>query len=453
MRSRIFFWIVATTLSPFVLADNAKTSHADRDAWQSTYRAPLSPAVLITNAVLLDGTGARHEAVDILMENGLIAGVGRDLATEGPVLTVDAAGRFVTPGIIDIHSHNGTYTLPLTEQGLADISELSNPNVADTWIEHAINVHDPAFRFALQGGVTALQVMPGSTPIFGGRTVVLKPVRATTVSAMKFPDAPYGLKMACGENPKSEFGERGMAPTSRQGEVALMRAAWIKAGSYRESLESGTETQRDLGLETLAGVLAGDIKVHVHCYRSDDIATMLSVAREFGFSIAAVHHAVEAYKIPALLKEAGVCAAVWPDWGGFKMELLDSIPENAAFVDAAGACVAMHSDSPFVGQRLNLEAAKAMAAGRRAGLAVRPEHAIQWITSNPALALGLDDRIGRIAEGYNGDLVLWSGDPFSTYTKADQVYIDGVLQFDRQDCSSDQYFDFEVGRSSRRECR
>ena len=447
MQKLLRLLIVAITLGTAGSAYEAMAADDVADAWRSTYRTPESPDVLITNAFVLDGAGGSHNDIDILLRDGVIAEFGRNLSPDGPVTTIDASDRWVTPGLIDIHSHNGTYTLPLTNQGLADIAELSGPNVADTWVEHAINVQDLAFRRALEGGVTTLQIMPGSSSVFGGRTAVLKPVRATTVMAMKFPGAPQGIKMACGENPKGEFGERGIAPTSRQGEVALMRDAWIKARAYLESQQTDDESgvTRDLKLETLAGVLSGDIRVHMHCYRADDIAVMLSVAREFGFSIAAFHHAAEAYKIADLLARSNVCAAVWSDWGGFKMELHDAIPENAAYVDAAGACVAMHSDSPFIGQRLNLEVAKAMAAGRRAGVDVSRESAITWITSNPATALGLDDRIGRIAEGYNADLVVWSGDPFSIYSKTDQVFIDGVLRYDRENCDTDRLTDSELG--------
>ena len=423
------------------------------DAWTSTYRPPDPPVFLIADASVLDGGGGRRIGVDILLRDGVISEVGYDLSPAGPVTTIDASGRWVTPGLIDVHSHNGTYTLPLTDQALADISEISNPNVADTWVEHAVNAQDLAFRRALEGGVTTIQIMPGSAPLFGGRTVVVKPVRAATVRDMKFPGARQGLKMACGENPKSEFGGRGLAPTSRQGEVALMRDAWIKARAYGQAQREESAPARDLKLETLAGVLSGDIPVHVHCYRADDISVMLSIAREFGFSIAAIHHATDAYKIPELLREAGTCAAVWPDWGGFKMELHDAIPENAAFLEAAGACVALHSDSPLVGQRLNVEASKAMAAGNRAGIDIPPELAITWITSNPAAILGLGDRIGRIAPGYNADVVIWSGDPFSIYSKADAVFIDGVLRFDRAACDSNRLADSELGPNDPRGCR
>jgi imidazolonepropionase-like amidohydrolase len=434
------------------------------DFLASTYRPLPREDVLITGATVLDGVGGRFGGYDVLIQDGKIAAFGGSLPRPAGVRVVEAAGRWLTPGLVDIHSHNGTYMLPIVygSPPTWDVAEVSSPNVAETDIAHAVNAQDPAFGLALAGGVTTLQVLPGSATLFGGRSVVLKTVPGRTMQDMLFPDAPRGLKMACGENPKGNFGSRGQAPTSRQGEVAMIRAAWESARQYRErnrrhgrrpeggkAGEGGESPPRDFELETLAAVLDGDIRVHLHCYTADDMAVMLAIAREFGFRIAAIHHAVEAYKIPDLLSAAGTCAAVWPDWWGFKMEAFDGIRENAAFVDAAGACTALHSDSPFIGQHLNLEAAKAMAAGRLAGLEVPPERGIAWITSNPARTLGLEDRIGRIAAGFNADVVLWSGDPFSIYTQADQVFVDGALAFDRHDPARQPVPDLLLGHPAR----
>ncbi len=414
--------------------------------------------VLIENAIVLDGLGGKLEQADVLLRDGLITALGQDLEPGDGVVRIDAEGRWVTPGIIDIHSHNGTYSLPLTSQSFdtLDISELSDPNAAATWIEHAINVQDLAYTAALRAGVTTLQVLPGSVPLFGGRTVVLKPIPASTVFDMKFPGAPQGIKMACGENPKSYFGEDGRAPTSRQGEVAMMRAAFLRAGKYRRDWQAHwdrpgkvPEPERDLQLDTLTAVLEGELQVHLHCYRADDIAVMLALADEFGFRIAAIHHATEAYKVPELLRGHGSCAAVWSDWWGYKQEAVDAIRENAAYVDAAGACAVMHSDGPLMGQKLNLEAGKALAAGQRAGLPLEPEQAIRWLTSNAAITLGLQDRIGQLSVGYNADLVIWSHNPFSIYAHVEQVFIDGARVFDRDDAGRQPQSDAELGIAAR----
>ena len=423
------------------------------DPYPSTYQPLPRVDTLIVGATVLDGAGKRLEKADVLMRDGKIVDVGRGLKARGAT-TIDARGRWVTPGIIDVHSHDGSFSVPLTSMDFTtnDISETSDPNVADTWVEHAINAQDPAFGAALRSGVTTLQILPGSVPLFGGRSVVVKPVAAVDVLAMKFPGAPQGLKMACGENPKSFFGEKDHAPTSRQGSVAMVRAAFLKAQEYLkgwQDYQSGAKPApptRDLKMDTLAGVLTGEIPVHMHCYRAGDMTAMLGVAKEFGFQIRVFHHATDAYKIVPQLKQAGTCVAVWSDWWGFKMELLDAIRESAAIVDAAGGCVMMHSDSPVTGQRLNIEATKAAAAGRRAGLDLPPERIIRWVTSAPAKALGLERRIGTIAEGFDADVVVWSGDPFSIYSKPDQVFLDGALAYDRAKPETSATPDVMLGR-------
>jgi imidazolonepropionase-like amidohydrolase len=423
------------------------------DAHPSTYRPAAQTDLLIADATILDGAGGRLEHGDVRVHAGRVVALGRALPRAG-VAVVDAGGRWLTPGIIDVHSHDGTYVLPLTsiDASASDVAELSDPNAADTWIEHAVNAQDPAFAAALRAGVTTLQILPGSTPLFGGRSVIVKPVRAADVYAMKFPGARPGLKMACGENPKSYFGEKDRAPTSRQGEVALIRAAFLQAQEYRRKWRDyerhawGEPPERDARMDTLAAVLDGDIAVHMHCYRANDMATMLGVAAEFGFKISAFHHAVEAYKIADQLRATGTCVALWADWWGFKMELIDAIRANAAMIDAGGGCVLMHSDSPILGQHLQIEAAKAAAAGRRLGIEIPPERLIRWVTSTPARVLGLDDRIGTVAAGRNADLVLWSGNPFSIYSKPDLVLIDGAVAYDRSNSQSALDPDILVGR-------
>jgi imidazolonepropionase-like amidohydrolase len=235
------------------------------------------------------------------------------------------------------------------------------------------------------------------------------------------------------------------------GNVAGYRAAWIDAEQYRRKWDKyladrkGEAPERDLAKETLAEVLRGNILVHNHCYRADEMAQMLDIAKEFGYKVRSFHHVVEGYKIADRLAAAGVAASVWADWGGFKMEALDSVKANAAILHAAGARAIIHSDDPSGAQRLNQEAAKAMAAGAALGLPVPADQAIKWLTINPAWALGLDDRIGSLEPGKNADLVLWSGDPFSVYTRAEKVWIDGALRFDRQAPETRWRTDFELG--------
>jgi imidazolonepropionase-like amidohydrolase len=355
----------------------------------------------------------------------------------------------VTPGIIDDHSHLGVYAAP-GGNALSDGNEATSPTTPQVWAEHSVWPQDPQFPRNLAGGVTTLQVLPGSANLIGGRSVVLKVVPGRTVQEMKFPGAKYGLKMACGENPKRVYGNRG-GPQTRMGNVAGYRAAWIRAADYRRKWDKwnadhkGDAPTRDLGLETLAEVLRGNILVHNHCYRSDEMAQMIDIAHEFGYKIRSFHHGVEAYKIADLLAKEGIGASIWADWGSFKMEALDAVKANMALVDHAGARVIVHSDDPSGSQRLNQEAAKAMAAGAEIGLPVSEDQAIKWLTINPAWALGLDDRIGSLETGKNADIVLWTGDPFSVYSKPEKVWIDGALLYDRLDPSEQWRTDFELG--------
>ena len=424
-------------------------------AYASTYRPAASPPVVIRNATILTAAGDRIEGGSLLIRDGRVSAVGAAVETPADAVVLDASGKWVTPGIIDAHSHLGVYPSPAVA-GQADGNEATDPNTAEVQAEHSVWPQDPQFALALAGGVTSLQVLPGSANLFGGRGVTLKNVPARDVYAMKFPGAPYGLKMACGENPKRVYGEKSRTPSTRMGNVAGYRAAWIRAAKYRQDWEEyarkadagGVDLKapdRDLELDTLAGVLAGEILVQNHCYRADEMVTMIAIAREFDYKISAFHHAVEAYKIADVLAANGICSDVWADWWGFKMEAFDGIRENAALLQAAGACAVIHSDSASGIQRLNQEAAKAMAAGNRIGLGLREEEAIRWLTILPARSLGVGDRTGSLEPGKMADIVVWSGNPFSVYSHAEKVYIDGVLAFDRGDKAHQPVSDFALG--------
>lgn len=433
-------------------------------AYASTYRPLPSAPVLITNATILTAAGDRIEGGSILLQDGKIAAVGTGLQAPAGATVVDATGKWVTPGLIDAHSHLGLYPAPGVDAH-EDGNEMTDPVTADVWAEHSVWPQDPQFSLALAGGVTAMQILPGSANLIGGRSVTIKNVPAQHVNQMKFPGAPHGLKMACGENPKRVYGEKGRAPSTRMGNVSGYRRAWIDAAEYRRNRDragrdgegagrtgSGGEGRpftRDLEKETLAGVLDGEILVQNHCYRADEMLTMIDISREFGYKITAFHHAVEAYKIADVLAREGICADIWADSWGFKMEALDGIPENAAILFKAGACVVIHSDSAQVIQRLNQEAGKAMGVGRRMGLAIRPEDAIQWITLNPAKSMGVGDLTGSLEAGKMADVVVWSADPFSVYSRAEKVYIDGALIYDRNDPSRQPRTDFELGLTDR----
>jgi imidazolonepropionase-like amidohydrolase len=415
----------------------------------STYKPYPSVPTLIRGATIFDGEGGRIDNGAVLLQGGKIAAVAGSLADmdiPADVVTIDGSGMYVTPGIIDIHSHLGVYPSP-ADAALSDGNEMTSPTTPEVWAEHSVWPQDPGFSRALtNGGVTALQILPGSANLMGGRSVTLKNVYARTVQGMKFPGAPYGLKMACGENPKRVYGGKGRMPSTRMGNLAVNRQTWIKAQEYRKKRDSGKEYTRDLGMETLAGVLDGSILVHNHCYRADEMAQVIDMAKEFGYKVSAFHHATEAYKIADLLKANDICSAVWADWWGFKLEAYDAIPENAALLENAGACVIIHSDDENQIQRLNQEAAKAMADGRRMGIAITEAQAMRWLTYNPAKAIGISQMTGSLKKDKMADVVLWNGNPFSVYSRPAKVWIDGALLYDADDPKRRPVSDFELGQ-------
>jgi imidazolonepropionase-like amidohydrolase len=449
----------------------AATAAPVADPYPSTYRPAPSETTLIRGATILTATGPRIENGSILLRDGKVEAVGASIEAPAAARVIDATGKWVTPGIIDVHSHLGVYPSPEVDAH-SDGNEMTDPVTADVRAEHSIWPQDPQFPLARAGGVTSMLILPGSANLIGGVGVALKNVPGRTMQEMKFPGAPYGLKMACGENPKRVYGSRNRMPMTRMGNLAATREAWIGATEYRQKWREYTDKiargqkgrdgqdpdppDRDLKKETLAKVLSGEILVQNHCYRADEMALMIDQAKEFGYKISAFHHAVESYKIADLLAKEGICSAMWADWWGFKMEALDGIRENVALVERAGACAIVHSDSADGIQRLNQEAAKAMAAGNRlardeaaaghpGGKRFTQEDAIRWITINPAQAMGVGDRTGSLEPGKMADVVIWSGDPFSVYARAEQVFVDGARIYDRNDPEHQQRTDFELG--------
>jgi imidazolonepropionase-like amidohydrolase len=425
------------------------TTSADRPQYPSTYQRHANPPVVIRNATIMTATGQEIAGGSIVLRDGRIVAVGATVEAPADAVVVDGTGKWVTPGIIDTHSHLGVYAAPGT-QAESDGNEATNPVTAEVWAEHSFWPQDPQIPLAIAGGVTTIQALPGSANLVGGRSAVLKLVPGRTVQEMKFPGARYGLKMACGENPKRVYQSRG--PSTRMGNMAGYRAAFIQAEQYRRRWDKwntdhqGDMPQRDLKLESLAEVLRGNIFVQNHCYRADEMVQMLDLGHEFGFKIRSFHHAVEAYKIADVLAREGTAVSIWADWWGFKEEAMDGIHENAALVQQAGARPVIHSDSESGIQRLNQEAAKGMYYGRRAGIQITRDQALRWVTANPAWVLGLDSIVGTLEAGKMADVVVWSADPFSVYARALQVYNDGWLVYDRNDPAHQPTTDFSVGR-------
>lgn len=427
----------------------------NKNPYPSTYKPIVSTSTLITNATVLTGTGERLDDADVLLVDGKVQQVGKDLSANADT-TIDAQGKWVTPGIIDVHSHLGAYPSPSVESH-QDGNEMTSPNTAEVWVEHSVWPQDPGFNRAREGGITSLQILPGSANLFGGRGVTLKNIPAHTMQAMKFPDAPNGLKMACGENPKRVYGRQGTLPSTRMGNMAGYRMAWAEAQEYKRAwdkydadYEAGLNPQapvRDIKHDTLRAVIEGEVLIHNHCYKAEEMAMMIDLSKEFGYHAGTFHHGVEAYKIADLLAENGSCAALWPDWWGFKMEAYDMVQENVAIVDAVkNSCAVVHSDSDTTIQRLNQEAGKVMFRANENGFDISEQHAIKWITSNAAKSLGIEDKTGSLEAGKQGDVVIWNQSPFSVYAKAEQVFIDGAKVYDRNDAAYQAQSDFMLGQ-------
>lgn len=437
--------------------------------------------IAIRHATILTADGGRIEDGGLVMENGRIAAIGAaDIAAPAGALEIDGRGRFVTPGIIDTHSHIGVYPAPEIAAH-EDGNEMTAPVTADVAAATAYWPQDPAIPRAMQGGVTAAQILPGSANLVGGlgATVEMRPGRG--FGEVAFAGAPPTLKMACGENPKRVYGAKG-GPQTRMGMYAAFRTAFQQAAEYNAKLavyekeralwekkraraaeleaKAAAEGKKgrvkpepapgapgvDRKLEVLAAVLRDEILVQVHCYRADEILEMVDIADTFGFEIRSFHHALEAYKVRETLAKKKVAISTWADWWGFKIEAFDGIPENAALFAAAGGRAVIHSDSPLGIQRLNQEAAKAMYAGRDAGLAISEDEALRWITAHAAWVLGIDGVTGTLAAGKRADVVLWSAHPFSVYARPDLVLVAGEVTHDRAKGRTPT--DFELGHSA-----
>lgn len=419
---------------------------------------PTPPATLIENATLLTAEDAQPKLENawLFLKAGKIKNMGigmipphvRAEATH----IVDAKGRYVTPGLVDTHSHLGVYASPHV-WAHADGNEMTNPITSGVRAEDAFWPQDPGIQRAVSGGVTTIQVLPGSGNLMGGQGFTLKLHPRREAASMKISNSQNSLKMACGENPKRVYGKsKKRMPMSRMGSMFMMRKTWYEAKAYREKwrqwrkagkLQRKPQPSVNLNLETLAKVLDGKILVHIHCYRADEMLQHIKLSKEFGYQIRSFHHAVEAYKIRDVLAAENISVSTWADWWGFKIEAHDAIEHNLALLETAGARAILHTDSAEGIQRMNQEAAKAMYVGRREGLDISAHQALKWITANPAWALGLEDSVGSLKVGKAADVVIWDQWPLSVYARATHVFIDGHARMHPKD-RGEPWSDFEV---------
>ncbi len=446
-----------------------------------------TPLVALVGGTVMTAAGDVIEDGVVVIDDGLIRAVGARSTTAIPegARVIDTTRRFVTPGVIDVHSHMGVYPVP-SVGAHEDGNEMTGPTTPQVRAADSFWPQDPALGRAVAAGVTTIQVLPGSANLIGGagETIHMHPGRS--VSEMIFVGAPDTMKMACGENPKRVYGEQHQFPATRMGNVAGYRAAFQAAIEYGRTWEawqrehqswqrdqaeaedtSGDEATsdadedededsdddtgppdppvRNFGHELVLGAIEGRVLVQMHCYRADEMARMIEVGDEMGFRVRSFHHAVEAYKIRDLLHDADISISTWTDWWGFKLEAFDAIPENLGLLTQANVRGVLHSDDAMLVQRLNQEVGKAVTAARGRGIAISDDQALRWITANAAWTLGIEERVGTLEVGRLADVVVWSGHPFSVYTHADLVFVDGLLEHERSIDAVGRRTDFELG--------
>jgi imidazolonepropionase-like amidohydrolase len=391
------------------------------------------PPVFIRGATLITVSGETYTG-SILLKDGKIAALGRDIAAPVGVEIMDGAGKFVTPGLVEAHSHMGVYSFP-GGQALDDGNEATSPVTPEVRAMDSFNVHDPAIRRAWRGGVTAAQVIPGSANCIGGQGVVVKYKFGVPVERMFVPGAMRPVKMAMGENPKRVYGSRDERPSTRMGSAAVMRQAFLEAQDYMKKWEQfragkwethAPPPAHDLRLEALAAILRGELAPNVHGYTVGDLMTLFRIADEFGFKVRATHHSLEAYKIPEEYVRRGVYCVIFADLWGFKQESYLATQDAPAILHRAGVRVILHTDHPVIEQRYLIhEAAKAVRYG------LPEDAAFRAVMLYPAELAGIAGRCGSLEAGKDADVVLWDGHPFEISTKALMTFIDGERVFDR----------------------
>ena len=398
---------------------------------------PARPAaaqnLLIRNATVLTITDGTHSDTDILVRDGKITAIGSDLSEPRGVETIDAAGMYVMPGIIDAHSHIA----------ISSVNEATAPVTAEVNVGDVLEPYDIALYRALAGGVTTAHLMHGSANVIGGQceTVKLR-YGVRDPDSLVFEGAPRTIKFALGENPTRVHGNRGvqdddanLIPRTRMGVEFVIREAFTKARRYMEAQEAYQRERRTNDravppphserLEVLADILRGEIIVHTHSYRADEILMLLGVLEDFDIDRIVFQHVNEGFKVAPELAAYGAMASVFSDWWAYKFEVYYSTAYNAAILTRNGVVTSINSDSAELIRHLFHEAAKTQKYG---GLS--DDEALALITINPARQLGIDDRVGSIALGKDADLAIFNEHPLSIYAVPQKTIVDGVIRFD-----------------------
>ncbi|ROR74054.1 amidohydrolase [Bogoriella caseilytica] len=391
-----------------------------------THTSPTSLA--ITGGYVVPIDGAPIDGGTVLIEEGRITAVGTDLALPADAEVIDATGQWVLPGFVDAHAHLGVHEEGIGPAG-GDVNEMTGTNMAAVRAIDAINIDEEGFRDALKGGVTSAVIKPGSGNPIGGQTAAIKTWGGRTVDEQIIKDT-VSIKSALGENPKRVYGERKQTPSTRLGIAKVIREAFVAAANYAakrdHAEEEGKPFERDLTKETLARVLAGELYWDQHTHRHDDIATAIRLAEEFGYKLV-VNHGTEGHKIADVLAEKNIPVIYGPMiTSRSKVELKDRAMESLAAMAKAGVKVAITTDAPVVPiDFLVHQASFAVKAG------LDRETALRALTINPAEILGLDDRVGALRPGLDGDVVVWSGDPLDVYSHVEHTVIGGVPVYSR----------------------
>ena len=386
-------------------------------------RRTRTSSVAVTGGYVVPVDGEPIDGGTVLVVDGVISAVGRDVDLPDGVPVVDATGSWVLPGFVEAHAHLGVHEEGEGWAG-ADFNEKTDPDGAGLRAVDGINIEEEGFRDALVGGITAAVVKPGSANPIGGQTVAIKTWGGRTVDEQVIRER-VSVKAALGENPKRVYGDRNALPATRLGVAKVIRDAFVKAQNYRDkrdhALAEGKPVERDLGLETLVAVLDGELVWDQHTHRHDDIATAIRLAEEFGYRLV-VNHGTDGAKLADVLAEKDIPVIYGPlITSRSKVELRDRDIANLARLAEAGVKVAITTDAPVVPvDFLVHQASFAVKEG------LDRDVALQALTVNPAQMLGLDDRVGALRPGLDGDVVVWSGDPLDVFSRVQRVFITGA---------------------------